>query len=123
MSQDALFDSEPYAAEGQADLTGLSPDRRRTVRQSVAIELGQHPLALAVGPLVLLGDNPKVEPYMGEGKAWWAKRCGNCQFRGVFGHHDRTYGKCTYDEPARMSHGAATDCRAWWPACTDYQPR
>lgn len=27
------------------------------------------------------------------------------------------------DYGPRATHSEATDCRAWWPACTDYQPK
>jgi hypothetical protein len=36
----------------------------------------------------------------------------------------RTYAKCVIDEAKqypRVSHGAGTDVRAWWPACKDHE--
>jgi hypothetical protein len=43
--------------------------------------------------------------------------------------HDRTYPKCIaavegteHLTAPSITHGAATDVRAWWPACIDYQP-
>jgi len=51
------------------------------------------------------------------------RTCGNCRFREVFGRAKRGYPKCTYggDTPPRATHSAASDVRAWWPACTDHE--
>lgn len=46
---------------------------------------------------------------------------------------DCSYAKCTFPGdyepewiekhgPPRVTHGAGTDVRAWWPACVDYSP-
>lgn len=91
----------------------LSPDRRRTLRQRADIERGRHPLTGSQ-----LADDPDAT-------------CGNCRFRAGVDWHDRSYPKCFY-EPAgwdvermhgwpRVTHGAATDVRAWWRACTDHE--
>ena len=49
-------------------------------------------------------------------------------------YHDRTYPKCWLPAKAagadgslrevypRVTHSAASDVRAWWPACPDYSP-
>lgn len=93
----------------------LSADASRTVRQRLAIAAGAHPLSLVV-PLALhpqaptdaTRDDPPGRPFT----------CGTCTNRVAYG-----YPKCVADGRRRISHGAATDCRAWWPACTDYDPR
>lgn len=100
--QDALFGGyEPQVLEQEDG--ELSADRRRTARQKRLIEQGIHPLAQTV-----------TVPEKGT--------CGDCVHRVAFGHNSRSYPKCTLPSarPARMTHGAATDCRAWWPACTDH---
>jgi hypothetical protein len=88
----------------------MSADRRRTQRQRDAVAAGVHPLT-----------RTKARPDLGT--------CGDCALRVVFGHHDRSYPKCTVgavlDGPERspgpyMTNGAATDCRAWWPACDSF---
>lgn len=105
----------------------LSADRRRTLRQAEQIARGVHPLT--GGPIHLLAsldatpDDGKHEPY----------RCGSCRFRQVLRYHNRRYPKCTRDlwhgdndmaitDSPRISHSAATDVRAWWPACNGYEP-
>jgi hypothetical protein len=116
---------EPPAAD--PDYSHLSPDARRTKRQADAIAIGRHPLT--GGPIHELASrhrnasSPKNDPFT----------CGSCLFRAVRKYHDKTYPKCIapgqqsaeqYEQhgPPRVSHGAASDVRAWWPACRDYSP-
>lgn len=105
---------------------GLSADRRRTQRQADDIALGRHPLTR--GTLHSLASrhrdasSPKDDPFT----------CGSCYFRTVMRYHGKTFAKClfdprrsaddTLDKYARVSHSAASDVRAWWPACADYSP-
>lgn len=116
-----------------AQVETLSADRRRTQRQREVIAQGVHPLSLAVTPTLRLHpDAPRDRD--GDGP-----RCGDCRFRELDRYHNRTYPKCTagahpvtrrkFDgteyqatEYPRVSAGAGTDVRAWWPACPDYQP-
>ena len=105
MSEPGLFDVEPVPAPPPAEK--LSPDRRRTQRQRQVIAAGRHPLSLLF---------PWVRLWTGTDRT-----CGDCRFRVLLGH-SRTYPKCTAgDGWPRASHGAATDVRAWWPACTDHE--
>lgn len=76
-------------------------DRARTARQRRDVSAGVHPLL--GGP---------VYPDRGT--------CGTCVHRYVVTWHSRSYPKC---ELRGESHGAASDCRAWWPACTAHKPR
>lgn len=46
--------------------------------------------------------------------------CGSCVHRVLTGHHNRTYPKC---DLTAMSFSAASDCRAWWPACPKWALR
>lgn len=105
MTDPVLFDDfEPPTLE-PAEI--LSAGRRRTLRQKQHIEAGFHPLT-----------QTRTHPELGT--------CGGCALRSIeFG-----YPKCTLgaDIPNRkagpyMTHGAATDCRAWWPACSHYQAK
>ncbi len=123
----ALFDADPAPALPPPE--PLSPDRRRTLRQHQAVENGVHPLALVFGPAVRVHSDP-------------ARRCGNCRHRCPSGAH--AYPKCLLGyqrtelppddhrrrsgqthavSMPRVSSGAATDVRAWWPACTDHERR
>lgn len=78
----------------------LSADRRRTLRQKADVARGVHPLM-----------RTKTRPDVGT--------CGDCAHRLVLGHHNRSWPKC---ELAGITHGAGTDCRAWWPACDRFDP-
>ncbi|MEV4093823.1 hypothetical protein [Streptosporangium saharense] len=89
---------------------------RRTRRQAAMLAAGIHPLSAVVGKLRL---HEQAAPY-GDPRAP-GRRCGNCTFRQVLGYHGDHYPKCTFGGEARISHGAATDCRAWWPGCTDHE--
>lgn len=96
----------------------LSPDRKRTRRQMAALTRGQHPLSLALRtPLPLHTDAAPAGDIRAEGL-----RCGTCRFRELLGHHDRSHPKCRAGGDVRVTHGAGTDVRAWWPACHDYEP-
>lgn len=127
-----LFNAEPVSAEPAEQ---VSADAARTARQRRAIELGYHPLLAAIfgytrrtklhpyaAPETCSPDGPKGQPYT----------CGSCRFREVLrSGSSRSYPKCIYDVilrgcaldvSPRVSHGAGTDVRAWWPACQDYEP-
>lgn len=120
MADPGLFDAAAYQviAEATEPDTKLSADRLRTIRQATALADGRHPLGLALGrTLRLHSDAPPVDDRHAPGP-----RCGSCWHRQVLGHHNRSYGKCMADDGGRVSHGAGTDVRAWWPACRDYSP-
>jgi len=79
---------------------GLSAQRRLTLRQKADIDRGVHPLTKL-----------PTRPELGT--------CGDCAHRVLVHWHDYTYPKC---EEMHWAHSAANDCRAWWPACTSFQP-
>lgn len=81
-------------------LAGLSPDRRRTLRQRAQVAAGWHPLA-----------GTRTRPDLGT--------CGGCAHRVLVGWHNRTYPKC---DLAAITHGPGSDCRAHWPACDRFEP-
>ena len=93
----------------------LSPDRRRTARQQADVEAGRERHG---GRLHVLAsrhrdaDAPKDDPFT----------CGTCWFREVLSYHNRSYAKCVAGDGIRVTHGAGSDVRAWWPACPDYSP-
>jgi hypothetical protein len=95
----------------------LSADRRRTQLQAERIAAGYHPLAGRIGGYLRLHpDAPRDHVAPGP-------RCGTCWYRApVSAVHGREWAKCTARDGTRTSHSAATDIRAWWPACTDYSP-
>ena len=120
---DALFNVEDFLVNPTTQpAANLSADRRRTLRQAAALESGRHPVAGSQ----LHPDAAPVADREAPGR-----RCGNCRFREVLGYRNRSYAKCMhpgslgaddYDKygPPRATHGAASDIRAWWPACTDH---
>jgi hypothetical protein len=113
-----LFDMDPVPLPPPPEK--LSADRRRTIRQRETIAAGRHPLE-TVWPTyrhpetrgeTYTPDDPRGRPYT----------CGSCRFRALLDYHRRTYAKCVEDDTApRATHGAASDVRAWWPACRDYE--
>ena len=89
-----------------------SAGQRLTERQANDVRQGRHPLTggkfheqADMGAKV--GDSKNL-PF----------RCGSCIHRLLLRHHDGTYPKC---ERSEMTHGTATDVRAWWPACPQWE--
>jgi hypothetical protein len=104
MTETLFPDLEPVPLPEPEPVEKLSADRRRTLRQHADVERGRHPLT---------GGRLAADP---------DAKCGNCAHRHVYGHHDRSYPKCTYgDGMPRATHSAASDVRAWWPGCTDHE--
>lgn len=136
MTEDApLFPGyePPAAPEPEPE---LSAGQRLTLRQAANIAVGIHPLTKGrLHPLASRHRDataPKADPFT----------CGSCYFRSVEKYHGRSYAKCILPGPVRVyrrgedggwhwetvmgapraTHSAASDVRAWWPACTDYSP-
>ncbi len=99
------------------DVSPLSAQRRRTARQLRTLQEGFHPLGLNTFMLPLHADAAPANDRHAPGL-----RCGTCLFRRV---NHRGYPKCGFGANnrgmPRATHGAATDVRAWWPACRDYE--
>lgn len=117
-----LFDSAPWrVAPAPPEVDDRTPEQRRRDRQLRLLETGVHPITHRR----LHVDAPPPGDRNAPGP-----RCGTCRFRELFQHHDRRWPKCFYgwdgdyrhDVPY-ASHGAATDVRAWWPACVAYETR
>lgn len=105
--------------DAEADLTvipsGLSADRRRTLRRLQLIELGTHPISrLPIHPDAP-GDAGSRDRYIRP------LTCGSCTHRFVMQWHDRRYPKCDLLAPERQQkHSAVTDTPRWLPACIAY---
>lgn len=124
--QAPLFDG--YEPPERPEGPELSADQRRTRRQADDIARGIHPLAKTpIHPLASRhrdAASPKRDPFT----------CGSCYFREIVTWHNRSYAKCVLPNPSagadappsaiytRATHSAASDVRAWWPACRDYSP-
>lgn len=132
---DTLFDTAPYAVAG-TDATPyeqLSADRRRTIRQSAAIARGVHPLALVITGVAMHPDADPDRTATKDDAAARPLRCGTCVFREHRPGGNKAWPKCAVGMPShpdgqpafldgpRVSRGAGTDVRSWWPACTDYR--
>lgn len=119
----ALFPVDAPAATAEP-----TPGERRRRRQADAVRRGVHPLSAALGYGIRL--HPDAAPF-DDPKAP-GLRCGSCRWRQTWGHHSRTFPKCTHPGgrsaeeyehlgPPRISHGPGTDVKAAWPACTDHE--
>ena len=140
IDEPALFPVEPYLVALAPDAEPgekLSPGRRLTLRQAEAVARGVHPLAL---PGHLVRIHPQADPDRTATPASAAARplrCGTCRWREQVSGGANNYPKCVWrpttdvpgpdgrhlGAPPRYSAGPATDCRSWWPACSDWQPR
>lgn len=114
-----MFDMDPTPV---VEAPRVSPDERRTVRQRDAVRRGLHPLAL-VFPLIRRHPGTIGETYTAGDERARDLTCGSCRFRDLQDHHGRRYAKCWKDGDRRATSGAATDVRAWWPACTSWEAR
>lgn len=108
---------EGYEPPEPIETEGLSAGQRLTLRQARDVSIGRHPLTGgAIHPQASRhrdAASPKDDPFT----------CGSCHFREILGHHSRSYPKCLLPSmPSRVTHGPASDVRAWWPACSDYSP-
>lgn len=132
MSQsEGLFDLNPVEQERIAAaerFAGMSAGRRLTFRQREAITNGYHPLSLVAQGLKL---HPDAGRDGAPGSPAAGPTCGRCSFRLQIHWRGATYAKCAFgakpvyhplNGAPRASHGATTDVRAWWPACSDFQP-
>lgn len=98
-----------------------SPTVRRTKRQAALLAQGRHPLSSPLKHSLFL----HIEAAPADDRDAAGRRCGNCRFREVIGHHSRSYPKCMWPGDGQrtlmMSHSEATDIRSWWPGCLRHQ--
>lgn len=120
---DALFsdDGLRIVPEAREEMT---VGERLRIRQAARIRAGMHPLSIG-GSLIRLHPDAPREAHKDDGGTY--PRCGSCLYRRLIDHHNRTWSKCTFGTTLtsvwpRATHSAATDVRAWWPACADYAP-
>jgi hypothetical protein len=133
-----LFAEPPRVPRPPAPKDWRSRAQRRRDRQAAAIELGQHPLSVALDTSIPL--HPQAARGGVDVADLAAPTCGGCVFRRSISGGNKSFPKCTahpiprsrvdehgktwrWDDYPRATHGDGTDVRHWWPACTDYQPR
>jgi hypothetical protein len=97
-----LFHVDSVVPE-QEPIEKLSADRRRTLRQKADVSVGRHPLTRG-----------KARPDLGT--------CGDCRFRVIYSRFPRIYPKCVGHGGIYDTRSAASDVRAWWPACERFEP-
>jgi len=115
---EALFDVPPEAYVLPPEPEQLTAGERRRRRIAKRIATGEHPL----GYPVMLHDESSRDPQDRES----GPRCGECKFRVRLEYHNRVYAKCWYPDTEkyphpRDSHCDASDIRAWWPACRQFE--
>lgn len=119
----ALFDIDPaqiIEKPAPEPKEKISADRKRTQRQLSDLARGIHPLT---------GYGLHAEAAPADDRDAQGRRCGTCAFRELLGYGRRSYAKCVLPNPEHrgggrpyVTHGAATDVRAWWPACNQHHP-
>jgi hypothetical protein len=128
LEQMALFDMEPAPgaapAPPPAAADPVSAGRKLLARQGKQLTDGWHPLS---------GGRLHPDAAPADDRAAPGLRCGSCRYRELIYGGQNAYPKCTVGAKRtadghplsgpRITHGAATDVRAWWPACRDYEPR
>lgn len=100
----------------------LSPDRRRTQRQAEAVAAGRHPLGLIFPTIARHPDTKGLEYSSADPRTDRDLTCGSCAWRERNEYHGRVYAKCGKDGDRRVTNGAGSDIRAWWPGCSDWEP-
>ena len=113
--QPTLFGAAPVPAGPKPK---ESETVRRTKRQLALLETSRHPLSSPMGIAIWLHR----EAAPADDRDAPGRRCGNCIFRVVDLHHNRSYAKCHLPglkpgSTPRVSHSEATDLRSWWPGC------
>jgi hypothetical protein len=84
------------------ETTGLKPPRRKVKdRHARKLAAGVHPITG-----LKLADNGET--------------CGSCEHRVSVSGGNRNYPKC---DLTPMSRSETSDTRAWFPACTSWEPR
>jgi hypothetical protein len=146
---EALFPDDDLRVAPSHDDPELTYGERQRRRQGALIANGYHPLA---GPLRnRLRLHPDADRAQRREDPQSGPTCGSCVFRVLMGGHAKDFPKCvfgTFTTPVtegmrrtypllyrgvaadavnthrpRVTHADATDVKAWWPACTDHQPK
>lgn len=115
-----LVQAEIALPDGAA-LRPLGLYAKRTRRRAFLIALGYHPLTTATRDLRLSPWAPRGDDRKAPGA-----RCGGCRW---FAPLDDEPGlpagtnRCWINNGERVTRGAATEVRAWWPGCNDWAAR
>lgn len=109
---DALFDLPAGAIHDPPPATKqeMSYTARLTARQATTLATGWHPLGHKLHPNAAPPDDRQAP----------GLRCRTCTH---LCHQVGTSGSYLKCAAHLITRGPGTDVRAWWPACTTYQPR
>lgn len=149
MSEEALFSDQGLRAVSAAapDEDTRTRGQKLRDRQQARISSGLHPLSIDGMRITLHPDTPR-DAHQGDDRNY--PTCGTCVHREMVGGHAKSFPKCVigYErrplteaeiarnagtiyqhathyvyEGRRNTSSDATDCKGWWPACTDYKPK
>ena len=121
LEQLSLFDvGTPAAAPPAPPEDPVSAGRKLLARQAQQLARREHPLGGRLHALAAPADDRDAP----------GLRCGSCRFRVLInGGGQKNWPKCTLGAPEgkpqlgpRITNGAASDVRRWWPACTAHEP-
>lgn len=145
MTGDALFEDEGFRTQAPPEVDDRTAGQKLRDRQQSRIGAGLHPLSMHGARIPLHDDAPR-DARKDDGRDY--PRCGGCAHRQMVGGHASDFPKClvgywrreltdgeraalrgTFRESAthttymgpRYSMSAASDVKAWWPACKDWQ--
>ena len=112
MSEPGLFDA-PAPTVDPDRYAGLNADAKRTAQQRDMIGAGQNP-----------GTHMPIHAKAATGKTGTGLRCRDCAhlYRKT-GHFQGAFLKCDKTSIRSDVHSTGPDMRAWWPACTLFDPR
>ena len=133
-----LFAEPPRVPRPPVPHDPRSRAQRRRDLQAAAIDLGQHPLSVALRVSIPLHDDVRAAAMAGDAGA--GPTCRGCALRRSVSGGNKSFPKCTaqpversrvdehgktwrWNEYPRATHGEGTDVRGWWPACANYEPR
>jgi hypothetical protein len=140
-----LFPADGMRVAPSPEEEGITQGERLRRRQAARIAAGYHPLAMGGSTQRL---HPDADRALDKDAPQSGPTCGTCRFRETVGGHARSFPKCLWGyvnrpmtdaelaaRPAsssatrvvyygpRYANSESSDVRAWWPACTDHQPR
>jgi len=112
---DVFGGSVPAAAVPTPPPRRFGADVRRTERQRQIVLDGMHPLT--GGRLHPDAPRDATDAHAA------GLRCGSCAHRVLRSAGGKAWPKCRAYHGRYLTNGAATDVRAWWPACPAYDRR
>lgn len=103
-----------------ARLRPLGTVAKRTRRQRFLLSMRYHPLSPAVR-----GRQLRLHPAapVAADRKMPGPRCGSCRWLGDLDEDVAGSFRCWINNGERVTRGGATEVRAWWPGCKDWEAR